>query len=312
MGSDLGQEELWLMKTDGNGSELWERTFNGSGLAEGYCVQQTEDGGFIILGQTATPNHSSSYIWLIKTDSSGIEQWNQKFNWGIYYADSSAIRQTSDGGYVIVGRIRSGGDYVALLIKTDESGNILWDKELTGPYSEAYSIQVTSDGGYIIAGEATSGNLCAWLSKTDASGNEQWHQTYCDVGVTVYATAVLQTPTGDYVMVGFIRERGYIVLIKADSEGNELWRRHFGCFIYNSASSVTSTTDGKYVLSGMDRGQLYLVETDSNGNTIWEQWFDYSGGVMVQTSDGGYIVLGWITIVVNNNTVYNTLLIKLK
>jgi hypothetical protein len=60
--------QLWLIKTDGNGNMLWDRTF---GRGEGLCAKQTSDGGYIIVGNTYSSGAGKCDIRLIKTDGNG-------------------------------------------------------------------------------------------------------------------------------------------------------------------------------------------------------------------------------------------------
>lgn len=69
--------DVWLIKTDADGIEEWNRTFGGRGDEEAYSVQLREDGGYIIAGSTDIGN--GKHPWLIRTDANGIEKWNSTF-----------------------------------------------------------------------------------------------------------------------------------------------------------------------------------------------------------------------------------------
>jgi hypothetical protein len=297
--------------------EYWTKTFGGSHDDEGHSVQQTNDGGYIIVGMTKFSETSGEDIWLIKTDANGNEIWNKTYEKGGPYFRYSVL-QTNDGGYII-----SGGPYSSVggreftLIKTDANGNKLWDKALGGSnawgYSGyGYSVQQTNDGGYIITGRINSGIIGqVWLIKTDANGNKLWEKIFGGSEGESWGYSVEQTTDGGYIIAGItdtsLEQGRDVLLMKTDANGNKLWEKTFGGSGFDDGYSVQETTDGGYIITGKKQiddyhlmGQsdddVLLIKTDANGNELWEKTFggshDDEGYSVQETNDGGYIVAG--------------------
>jgi len=282
--------------------EAWNKTFGGIMADNGYFVQQTTDGGYIVVGSTYSGGIPD--VYLIKTDANGIKQWDTTpFAGGIGYC----VQQTTDGGYIITGSTFGISD--VLLIKTDTNGVEQWNTTFGATKFDAgYSVQQTTDGGYVIAGAYTyvppPGDYDAWLIKTDASGIQQWDKKFGS-GFSDYAYSVQQTTDGGYILAGSTNPTNAnddVYLIKTDSSGNAVWTKTFGGANNDIGQSVKQTTDGGYIITGWTDSfgagntDVYLIKTDASGNAAWTKTY---GGVnfedsrsVWQTIDGGYIIVG--------------------
>ncbi|QSE96261.1 hypothetical protein [Fulvivirga lutea] len=94
------------------------------GDEEGFSIEQTNDGGYLIGGSSESNSDGGSDIILIKTNPQGVVQWHQ------FYGDqndeeANILMQSPDGGYLILGNTEFGGINTLILIKTDRDGNVI-------------------------------------------------------------------------------------------------------------------------------------------------------------------------------------------
>ncbi len=305
-----GAADVWLIKTDANGNEEWNRTFGGAGGDYGDSILQITDGGYIISGVKGSYGTENDDVWLIKVDINGNEEWNKTFG-GEYRETCKTIQKTSNGGYIISGSTKSygNGDFDIWLIKVDANGNEEWNRTFGGMESDTgNSVQQTTNGGYILTGITWSfgaGAADVWLIKTDVNGNEEWNKTFGG-SEEDHGSAVLQTIDDGFIIAGLTGSYGAgnydTWLIKTDENGMKEWDKTFGSENYEDSYSIQQTLERGFIITGQkgiygaEVSDALLIKTDANGNKEWEKTF---GGVgqdiscfVQQTTDDGYILTG--------------------
>ena len=286
----------------------FRRAFGGEFNDEGRSVQQTEDGGYIITGSTASFGSGGMDVWLIKTDSLGVEEWNRTFG-GIGDEVGYSIQITNDGGFIITGYTDSFGEGNKdfWLIKTDSVGNEIWNKTYGGIHDdEALEVKQTFDNGYILIGTTYSINADqydTWLIKTDLNGDEEWSRTYFNLEDD-FGYSVIQTSEGGFALTG--RNQFGLFFIKTDYKGTEEWSKFYSLH-YTSSSSIKQTLDQGYIITTakffsqdyLPRYICKVIRTDSAGESIWEKNIytsvygsGFSKYTVTHTLEGDFIVIG--------------------
>ena len=264
-----------IWKVDEDGNTEWLKIYDDPLMGYHMCIKQTTDGGYIVTGEIdyTTTNHD---ILLFKTDSTGEIEWQHIWNFGILDDCGWAVRQTSDGGYILLGKITLSTSADVILIKTDSGGNMVWNKTYVGKYydgTQSTDILFASDGGYYLLGETSSfgfgaGSRDIWLIKTDANGNEVWNKTYggkfwemCGGICFSDDGNIMISGTTDATTIG---SDGLI--IKIDTSGNIIWQDTFGYEAVDQIQGGVNTSDGGYVAAGNSD------TTDTSGYGGWDGW----------------------------------------
>ena len=189
--------QLFLISANGLESFVsWERNFDVHGYYDRpISVQQTQDGGFIILGRTYELA-GSSYL-LIKTDSEGRRVWSTKWGGDFHiYCVGESIISTDDGAYLIIGirKVASSGypsSKSLELSKVNSNGKFEWF--MSSNYSDnhlEYRFLRSIDEIYMITMES--------VIRIDSNGSEVWRKPRTGILIT-------NTADGGWVKTDFNR-----------------------------------------------------------------------------------------------------------
>ena len=290
-GTTNGGSDIWLLKLGPLGGIQDQVLLGGHYDEIVYDVQPTADGGYIVVGTSTSSdedggdvtgvNHGLRDIWVVKLDRFLAIEWDRLLG-GEYDEVGRAVRQTADGGYVVVGDSTSSasGDVTDVnhgvrdiwVVKLSAAGVVDKDVLLGGAGLEhGNDIQQTADDGFIIVGESYSsesgnvrgvnhGDYDLWVIKLGPAGVVQDERLLggesFDNGVAVHQLA----------------DGGFIILGNTDS---------------SASGDVTGTTHGTR--------EVWAVRLDPSGAIQWQRLLggaDYDEGVAIEPAPGG----GWVAV----------------
>ncbi len=334
-----GISDYWVVKIDALGNIEWEQNYGGSYLDDLQVSKATADGGFILAGSTdsmdgdvGSSTDDTRNAWVVKIDALGNIEWEKSYT-GELTDTFYDIVITDDNGILMGGNSSDGNvnddtvsdDY--WLVKTDELGNVEWEKRYGGSEQDILrSIQQTSDGGFIVGGYSYSNNGDVgnnygsndyWIVKIDALGNMEWEQNYGGAGSELFRV-VKEVNDGGFLLGGYSGSEDFDVdqnygnydywVVKIDALGNIEWEQNYGGIEADLLFDFVVTEDNGFILGGAsqsDNGDIsdnhgnrdyWIVKTDSIGNVEWEQ--NYGGSdwdnlyKLTTTEDGGLLLAG--------------------
>ncbi|MES2140879.1 MAG: T9SS type A sorting domain-containing protein [Bacteroidota bacterium] len=252
-----GDYDTWLLKIDNDGDTLWSKRYGTWGNDQGQEIIPTSDGNYMITGATSSPPNNNYQAYLTKIDPNGVVLW-EKYYGGTNYEIGNSVKQTPDGGYIMLGITYSYGvNGNAYLVKTNSTGDTAWTKNFGGnQLDEGIFIVVNSDSTYTfcVRDSSTAGkNIDVQIIKTDKNGIVIWDKHY---GGTEKDTdkMIQKTSDGGYVVSAITRSFGLSLpdmwILKLDSNGDTLWTRKYGGADNEHCYSTRQTSDGGYIAVG--------------------------------------------------------------
>lgn len=288
--------QLMFLKVDALGVKQWAKTIGGSGIELCLDMKITLDGGYIMVGKTASYGAGSSNFYAVKMDATGAKEWDYAYSPSPGAGTqqiANAVCEIPSGGFVISGYSDSfsgsTGNTSSYIVRTGTDGTQLWYKSYafeSSVYDIINAASTTQDGGLIFTGNTRSPNGSGgddiFLMKTDSAGEVKWSKTYGGLG-DESAYVIQQTNDKGYIFGGkttSFKEVGSFdsdfYLLKTDSLGNLEWSKTYGnssTGTSESIASIVTTTDGGYALSGntgigkIGYNAAYIIKTDALGNS---------------------------------------------
>ena len=313
-----GGRDALVVKLNAKGEMVWQKSLGGAEDDEANCVQQTQDGGYIVAGASKSgdgdliQNQGDYDGWVVKLNSEGEMLWQKSFG-GSKLDVINSIQETADGGYIFAGATSSNdGDVLGShgrldmwIVKLDANGEIVWQRLFGGSENdEARSIQQTTDGGYIAAGYTKSkngdvvrsneklGSLDCWVIKLDAKGNILWQSVLGGSGEE-FINAIQQTADGGYIAAGNSNsndgditvnygENDYWI-VKLNIKGDIVWQKPMGGPTYDYCTDIRQTKDGGYIVAGAAISIIINEGVLGSGNVFSGCWIvklDTDGNIL--------------------------------
>jgi hypothetical protein len=203
-----GGSDIWLIRLNEFGDELWQKTIGSASDEEARAVIQTTDFGFFVAGnvQNSAKGYGSKDVLIVRLDKNGGIA-SQIILGGKGLDEVEKMIPTKDGGALLGVYSRSGktatnnlssatskqtenfgeGDY--WIIKLNKDGKVEWEKNYGGKGDDHLRTLALTSTGFLIGGESRSersGNKTVgieegtdlWLISLNEKGEEIWQKSY--------------------------------------------------------------------------------------------------------------------------------------
>jgi hypothetical protein len=271
---------------------MWSRTYGGNYNDYAKAIISSNDGNFLLLGNTWTYGSGLTDMWLVKVNPQGDTIWSHAYG-GSDFDFADAIVAAGDGGFLLAGQTYTflAGENM-FLIKVNSQGELLWSHTFGGFHDEiANAIIPAGDGCFLLAGvseqETFTGQGKVALIKVGQHGDSLWMRSYDYSGVYEdWANAIIPSGDGGFLLAGGTGFYGFTslngLLVKVNSQGDSLWSRTYGGSNHTEINSLIPTSDGCFLLGGWTSVpgtgivEMHLIKVDFQGDVLWSH--TYTGG----------------------------------
>lgn len=302
VGKNNGNIDYWLLKIDSVGTIEWSKVYGGQHTDYASWVEETPDGGYIIVGSTSSDDGDVgprdaiwSDVWVLKLDKNGNIEWKKTYG-GSDSDFAIGVVVTEDNGYIVSGYSESKdgnvpknrGSRDIWVFKINALGNVVWSRTYGGTeIDQSTTMDKTKDGGVIIAGRTRSDfggmdyNRGGWdyfVLKLDSKGLQQWLKIYGGEDSDT-PKSIIELENGGYVVAGysyseyvdggFNKGDADAWVMRLRSDGSIYWSQMYGGSYTDMISSVCETADGGLIVGGFSTSDDGDVEYNGGEEDYW-------------------------------------------
>lgn len=313
--------DLLVVKLSSCGEIQWSKSFGGTGYESAKDIVQTDDGGFLVLGETNSTDGdvTSGYggtkdVWLLRLSADGSLQWQKRYG-GSQMDIGNRIVSLPDGNYMLLcstasndgnfpGNRSAPGFTDGGLIKIDPNGHVLWTRCYGGSRNDELFDGAVVGNRLYLAGYANSTdgdippsqkNYDAWLLCLDLTGNKIYSKIYGgsqnDVAYVMSAKqdtltlAGYTTSTDGPVTGAHGAQDGWV--FQCTTAGELIWQATLGGSEADYIYDIYPMANGSFLLGGASSSEDGQIAGNKGDSDFWIAVVDSRGQLTWTKNYGG-------------------------
>ncbi|RLD61252.1 MAG: hypothetical protein DRJ05_03030 [Bacteroidetes bacterium] len=287
-----GSADLWVVKINGQGDIVWEKTYGCTVYDDPRDMVLTPDGGFVMIerigggGGDVSNFYGIGDVWMCKCDSLGNIEWEKTLgNEGFDNCSSMIIN--SEGNIMMIGAASNHGGLVECypdemagdvwLVEIDLSGEIIWQQCYGGSEYDLGKDIEEIDNGYIFVASSFSDDG----DVTGHHGSSEWGDFWI-VKINYAGEILFQKSIGGY---------------DVDSPQYVTQTEDGGIIAIGTTFSNSGDVSGNHSIPGYGEVDVWAVKLDQEGEIEWQQCYGGKGNEYLDTphtilkkGDGNYVI----------------------
>ena len=269
-----GDWDAWILRLDGNGSVIWQKTYGGEKSDEANAVAISPNGDIITAGSTSSFGAGDSDLWVLRLSGTGNVKWAKAYG-GKKDDYANAVALTPSGDIIVAGGTYSfgAGGKDLWVLKLDGEGNVKWEKTYGEKHDDtANGVAVAPNGDILIAGGAysiTSGAE-AWVIRLGENAGPEIEHPPFKCGVETKAkvsdvNAVVRDSSAQVFSNGMMFT-GTPKAVVNSSDVKAVYLPSCRPTVITSAASGTTTSSSSSAPSSITTAPIHLPSVSSPGS----------------------------------------------